>query len=261
MPGFNNEKLLQNLVFGAIARWLKETYTIFVGSQGNALLTFKQIPQLNYAYGSLTGFQLFGCLCGDEAVDRVRLVMTTCDQVEGSKADDMEGIHNRTQWQSVIQAGPQLQRFDNTSESVWNIVYCTRQTCSRFLGCHICGDNLRLFHSYLQNQAHVAVTASNWKRKSIMHSQSSGSGEPSLRNIEGKNVYDLGGTDGLAKIQDFCILALNVTSVGRGTIHAASTKIAVPNCRRQFNLCLLALPVVPDNGVPLRRLQHWFARQ
>lgn len=63
------------------------------------------IPQLNYAYGcdihprhvadngrSLTGFQLFGCLCGDEAVDRVRLVMTTFHQVEVSKADDMEGI-------------------------------------------------------------------------------------------------------------------------------------------------------------------------
>ncbi|KAI6128088.1 hypothetical protein EDD16DRAFT_1892624 [Pisolithus croceorrhizus] len=35
-----------------------------------------------------------------------------------------------------------------------------------------------------------------------------GSGEPLLRDVEGKNVYDLGGTDGLAKLQDFCILAL-----------------------------------------------------
>ncbi|KAI6044138.1 hypothetical protein EDC04DRAFT_461665 [Pisolithus marmoratus] len=35
-----------------------------------------------------------------------------------------------------------------------------------------------------------------------------GSGEPLLRDVEGKQIYDLGGTDGLAKLQDFCILAL-----------------------------------------------------
>ncbi|KAI6024299.1 hypothetical protein EDC04DRAFT_283081 [Pisolithus marmoratus] len=34
------------------------------------------------------------------------------------------------------------------------------------------------------------------------------SGEPLLRDVEGKNIYNLGGTDGLAKLQDFCILAL-----------------------------------------------------
>ncbi|KAI5994945.1 hypothetical protein F5J12DRAFT_410509 [Pisolithus orientalis] len=35
-----------------------------------------------------------------------------------------------------------------------------------------------------------------------------GSGEPSLRDVEGKNIYDLRGTDGLEKLQKFCILAL-----------------------------------------------------
>ncbi|KAI6107736.1 hypothetical protein EDD17DRAFT_797655 [Pisolithus thermaeus] len=35
-----------------------------------------------------------------------------------------------------------------------------------------------------------------------------GVGEPLLRDIEGKRIYELGGTDGLAKLQDFCILAL-----------------------------------------------------
>ncbi|KAI6044168.1 hypothetical protein EDC04DRAFT_463074 [Pisolithus marmoratus] len=33
-------------------------------------------------------------------------------------------------------------------------------------------------------------------------------GEPLLRDVEGKRIYDLAGTDGLAKLQDFCILAL-----------------------------------------------------
>ncbi|KAI5994944.1 hypothetical protein F5J12DRAFT_929406 [Pisolithus orientalis] len=35
-----------------------------------------------------------------------------------------------------------------------------------------------------------------------------GSGEPLLRDVEGKNIYDLRGTDGLEKLQDFCLLAL-----------------------------------------------------
>ncbi|KAI5997223.1 hypothetical protein F5J12DRAFT_338655 [Pisolithus orientalis] len=35
-----------------------------------------------------------------------------------------------------------------------------------------------------------------------------GSGEPLLREIEGKNIYDLGGKDGREKLQRFCILAL-----------------------------------------------------
>ncbi|KAI5997226.1 hypothetical protein F5J12DRAFT_339063 [Pisolithus orientalis] len=35
-----------------------------------------------------------------------------------------------------------------------------------------------------------------------------GSGEPLLRELAGKNIYDLHGTDGLAKLQDFCLLAL-----------------------------------------------------
>ncbi|KAI6100680.1 hypothetical protein EDD16DRAFT_1457849, partial [Pisolithus croceorrhizus] len=35
-----------------------------------------------------------------------------------------------------------------------------------------------------------------------------GAGEPSLREIEGKSIYNLSGTDGQAKLQKFCILAL-----------------------------------------------------
>ncbi|KAI6014331.1 hypothetical protein EDC04DRAFT_2578814, partial [Pisolithus marmoratus] len=40
----------------------------------------------------------------------------------------------------------------------------------------------------------------------VMLSHRWGRGEPLLRDIEGKQIYDLTGTDGLAKLQDFCIL-------------------------------------------------------
>ncbi|KAI6042166.1 hypothetical protein EDC04DRAFT_1054300 [Pisolithus marmoratus] len=41
----------------------------------------------------------------------------------------------------------------------------------------------------------------------VMLSHRWGSGEPLLRDVEGKGIYDLGGTVGLAKLQKFCILA------------------------------------------------------
>ncbi|KIO00991.1 hypothetical protein M404DRAFT_737927 [Pisolithus tinctorius Marx 270] len=42
----------------------------------------------------------------------------------------------------------------------------------------------------------------------VMLSHRWGSGEPLLHEIEGEKIYDLGGTDGLAKLQLFCIHAL-----------------------------------------------------
>ncbi|KAI5997203.1 hypothetical protein F5J12DRAFT_338158 [Pisolithus orientalis] len=42
----------------------------------------------------------------------------------------------------------------------------------------------------------------------VMLSHRWGSGEPLLREIEGKKIYDLGGTDGLEKLQQFCVHAL-----------------------------------------------------
>ncbi|KAI5999561.1 hypothetical protein EDD15DRAFT_69186 [Pisolithus albus] len=44
--------------------------------------------------------------------------------------------------------------------------------------------------------------------KYAMFSHRWGNGEPSLRDVEGKRIYLLGGTDGMAKLQRFCILAL-----------------------------------------------------
>ncbi|KAI6095375.1 hypothetical protein F5141DRAFT_1013456 [Pisolithus sp. B1] len=42
----------------------------------------------------------------------------------------------------------------------------------------------------------------------VMLSHRWGKGEPLLLDVQGKSIYDLGGTDGEAKLQMFCILAL-----------------------------------------------------
>ncbi|KAI6160321.1 hypothetical protein EDD17DRAFT_831328 [Pisolithus thermaeus] len=67
-------------------------------------------------------FQLLYRLCGNEAADRVQLVTTMWDEVDESEAVEVEETLKGTHWQSFMQAGAQPRRFDNTSESAWNIV-------------------------------------------------------------------------------------------------------------------------------------------
>ncbi|KAI6134311.1 hypothetical protein EV401DRAFT_1907795 [Pisolithus croceorrhizus] len=66
-------------------------------------------------------FRLLYRLYGNEAADRVRLATAMWDDVDESEAVKVETLQ-RTQWQSITQAGAQPRRFDNTLESPWNIV-------------------------------------------------------------------------------------------------------------------------------------------
>ncbi|KAI6113569.1 hypothetical protein EDD16DRAFT_1127313 [Pisolithus croceorrhizus] len=77
-------------------------------------------------------FQLFRPLCGSKAVDRVCLVTTMWDVAEKSEADEVEGALEGILWLSLIQAGTQSRRFENTLESAWNIVEGTGNTTKRF---------------------------------------------------------------------------------------------------------------------------------
>ncbi|KAI6103000.1 hypothetical protein F5141DRAFT_244031 [Pisolithus sp. B1] len=119
-PGFNNQKLSQNVVFGVIARWLKEAYQRSIKLTG--VIYTQNITDNSWSPTDVQSFQLLRPLCGSGAVDRIRLVMTMCDQVEELEADNVEGTLKGTRWKSLIQAGAQPQRFDNTSGSAWNIV-------------------------------------------------------------------------------------------------------------------------------------------
>ncbi|KAI6103002.1 hypothetical protein F5141DRAFT_243720 [Pisolithus sp. B1] len=119
-PGFNNEKLPQSMVFRAIARWLEETYRHSIKLTG--VIYTHDITGNSRPPTDAQSFQLLRPLCGSKAVDRVHLVTTMCDIAEKSEADEMEGILKGARWQSLIQAGAQPRRFDNTLESAWNIV-------------------------------------------------------------------------------------------------------------------------------------------
>lgn len=118
-PGFNNQRLTQWAVLTEIATWLKETYRKSIGLTG--VIYTHNIGDSMCAVDE-QNFQSFRRLCGDETADRVRLVTTMWDDVDESEAAKVEGVLKRTRWQSFIRAGAQLERFDNTSKSAWNIV-------------------------------------------------------------------------------------------------------------------------------------------
>ncbi|KAI6009969.1 P-loop containing nucleoside triphosphate hydrolase protein, partial [Pisolithus marmoratus] len=117
-PGFNQKKK-QSDVFCEIARWLKETYQHSVKLTG-VVYTYNIRDGGNFST-DMQSLQLLIDLCGRDAADRVRLVMTMCDEVEHREVDNAERTL-RTQWQSFIQTGARVKRFDNTSETAWEIV-------------------------------------------------------------------------------------------------------------------------------------------
>ncbi|KAI6025516.1 hypothetical protein EDC04DRAFT_2535160, partial [Pisolithus marmoratus] len=103
----------------------------------------------------------------------------------------------------------------------------------------------------------------------VMLSHRWGSSEPLLRDVEGTNVYDMsGGTDGLAKLQEFCVHA-----VSRGFLWAWSDTCCIDkdssaelqeaigsmfSWYRRSSLTLVYLSDVPD-GYPLAD-SVWFKR-
>ncbi|KAI6046237.1 hypothetical protein EDC04DRAFT_2887918 [Pisolithus marmoratus] len=119
-PGINNQNMPQSEVFIKTARWLEETYRRSIMLAG--LLYTHSIADNSRSAIDMECFQLLRHLCGNKAADRVQLVSTMWDEVEQRAANKVERTVMKIQWQSLIQAGACLKRFDNTSETAWNIV-------------------------------------------------------------------------------------------------------------------------------------------
>ncbi|KAI6019512.1 P-loop containing nucleoside triphosphate hydrolase protein [Pisolithus microcarpus] len=131
-PGLNNGKLSQSAVFKAIARWLEVTYRRHSIKLTGVIYT-QDITDNSWSPTDMHGFQLFDRLCGSEAAHQVRLVTTMWDEADKSEADKAEGTLEKTHWNSLIAAGAQPQRFDDTSESAWNIVQSLGNTTTTLL--------------------------------------------------------------------------------------------------------------------------------
>ena len=67
--------------------------------------------------------EMFGRLCGDRAAERVRLVTTMWDKVNDTNtAENRVAQLEGNFWKPLIDAGARHRRFENTSESAWNII-------------------------------------------------------------------------------------------------------------------------------------------
>ncbi|KAI6035759.1 hypothetical protein EDC04DRAFT_2703763 [Pisolithus marmoratus] len=117
-PGLDNPNRLRWDVFKKIATWLEETYRRSVKLTG---VIYTHSIRDNSKLADVQSLQLLIDLCGEEAADRVRLVITMCDEAEELDADTAETL--RTQWKSLIQDGAPLEWFDSVSETAWNIIH------------------------------------------------------------------------------------------------------------------------------------------
>lgn len=68
-------------------------------------------------------FRIFSGMCGKEAAGRVRLVTTMWDQVHDITSALQTQSRLEAEWRSLLSAGALCQKFSNTSESAWEIVY------------------------------------------------------------------------------------------------------------------------------------------
>ncbi|KAI6113566.1 hypothetical protein EDD16DRAFT_1126920 [Pisolithus croceorrhizus] len=113
-------RLLQGAVFRTIAKWLEDAYRRSIELTG--VIHIHSITNNSVSAEDVQSVKLLCHLCGNNAADRVRLVTTTCDQVEGFDVNNVEAISEITDWRLFIGAGARPERFDDTSEEAWKIV-------------------------------------------------------------------------------------------------------------------------------------------
>ena len=68
-------------------------------------------------------FDLFNRLCGDRAVERVRLVTSMWDTANNDVATRRASELQSSFWKPLIDAGAQYEEFQNTRVSAWGIIH------------------------------------------------------------------------------------------------------------------------------------------
>ncbi|KAI6103011.1 hypothetical protein F5141DRAFT_1293609 [Pisolithus sp. B1] len=135
-PGLSDRNILQGAAFEAIATWLRDLCAKSPTEGENSpkrviellgVIHTHSITDSNMSTVDVQSFELFRDLCGNEAADRVRLVMTMWDVVDESEGAAVEGTLE-THWQSLTVAGARPARFNNTTERAWLIVESLENT-------------------------------------------------------------------------------------------------------------------------------------
>ncbi|KAL4071610.1 hypothetical protein V8B97DRAFT_1961131 [Scleroderma yunnanense] len=119
-PGFTNTSLWQGAVLRKIVDWLGTIYRRSITLTG--VIYTHSISDTHDSGTNQSSFRIFSDLCGAEAADRVRLVTTMWDDADVESAEALENTLQDGSWKSLLHAGACYQRFQNTTQSAWEIV-------------------------------------------------------------------------------------------------------------------------------------------
>ncbi|KAL4073381.1 P-loop containing nucleoside triphosphate hydrolase protein [Scleroderma citrinum] len=120
-PGFDDTYRSDRDILRTIAEWLERKYRGNIKLSG--IIYTHRITD-NRMSGSVSkNLDLFGRLCGNKAAEHVLLVTTMWDRardpnIAASRVAQLEGNF----WKPLIEAGARHRKFENTTESAWDIV-------------------------------------------------------------------------------------------------------------------------------------------
>ncbi|KAI5998377.1 hypothetical protein F5J12DRAFT_324334 [Pisolithus orientalis] len=119
-PGLNDPHRPGGDILQTIADWLEMKYREGILLTG-VIYAHDITRQMD---GILCeSLDIFCCICGDKAAERVRLVSTMWDQVKDrSAAETMVSQLEGNSWKPLLDAGARHMQFNNSEKSAWNIV-------------------------------------------------------------------------------------------------------------------------------------------
>ncbi|PVF99438.1 kinase-like protein [Serendipita vermifera] len=119
-PGFDDTKMSDATILANIAEWLAFSYK--KGIKLTGLVYLHRISDNRMSGSSLRTLEMFKHVCGEDALQNVILVTTMGDAVNKSEWTARENALREEFWQPMITSGAQMMRFEQTSESAWNII-------------------------------------------------------------------------------------------------------------------------------------------
>ncbi|KAI6161786.1 hypothetical protein EDD17DRAFT_645051, partial [Pisolithus thermaeus] len=112
-PAFEQDR------FQTISMWLGLIYRRSVMLTG---IIYTHDITVQCARTEERNFRILSKMCGEGAIDRLRLVTTMWDDTSLPEAVEMERVLKEEYAKPLLDAGSGYKRFDNTPESAWEIV-------------------------------------------------------------------------------------------------------------------------------------------
>ncbi|KAH7908656.1 P-loop containing nucleoside triphosphate hydrolase protein [Hygrophoropsis aurantiaca] len=118
-PGFDDTYEDDTEILRRIAVWLAHSYSDNVKLSG--IIYLHEITQARMVGTSRKNFEMFEKLCGIESAQNVILATTKWGNIK-SDAGERRASQLETFWKDMLSAGSQMERFNGSQKSAWDIV-------------------------------------------------------------------------------------------------------------------------------------------